>query len=133
MRSLTPNETIQRLGWKEARKSLKETRSITAPRPPWLPLRVALRYPRLIWPWLQNWCSWPWRTVQYWRVVWKHARTDYVKEYKALAKTGMDSRQIFKQTKRRMHLTEDEIFEQGNRILRGENLPPMRHAKELDE
>ena len=75
--------------------------------------------------------KWPWRTVLFWVEIWKHSRKDFVKEYKTLAEVGMPSREIFKQTKRRMHLTEDEIFEQGNRILRGENLPELKHTKEI--
>jgi hypothetical protein len=138
MKTLTPDLTLKKLGWAEARKSLKETRSITAPLPPPLP-RFYWKHPKS-WPryignmryWFKCWLTWPLRTVQYWIVVWKHSRTDYVKEYTALAKTGMDSRQIFRQTRRRMHLSEDEIFEAGNRILRGEGLPPFQHAKEID-
>jgi hypothetical protein len=131
MKTLTPDKTIQRLGWKAARQSLKETRSITAPMPPKLSWSLALKYPRLILPWLKAWLGWPRRTVQFWIEVWKHSRKDFVKEYTALAKQGVASREIFRQTKRRMHLTEDEIFEQGNRILRGEGLPPLKPTKEL--
>src|ERR1051326_5554982 len=108
MRSLTPDKTIQRLGWKAARRSLKETRSITAPKPPTMSWRVARKYLWTIGPWLKAWAKWPWRTVLFWVEIWKHSRKDFVKEYTLLAKQGVESREIFRRTKRRMHLTEDE-------------------------
>lgn len=131
MKSLTPDKTIQRLGWKAARKSLEEARSIIAPRPPHLSWYMARRNPLTILRWLKEWLGWPWRNVQFWIEIWKHSRRPIVKEYKALAETGMTSREIFRKTKVRMCLTEDEIFEQGNRILMGENLPPLKHTKEI--
>jgi len=120
MKAITPNETARRLGWKEARQSLKETRGITAPKPPRLTWRIARTNPRTIWPWLKSWLCWPFRTLKFWRTLWEHSRKDFVKEYTALAKQGVDSREIFKQTGRRMHLTEDEISQHGRRILSGE-------------
>jgi hypothetical protein len=119
MKSLTPEQTIRRLGWKAARQSLKETRGITAPHPPHLSWHLATHYPNLIWPWFKQWLGWPLRTVQFWVEIWKHSRKDFVKEYEALAKQGVPSREIFRQTKLRMHLTEDEISEQGRKIFAG--------------
>jgi len=129
MRSLAPDKTIQRLGWKAARQSLKEARGITAPKPSGLPHfywkhpSTYLRYAKMILYWIRSWIKWVPRTLKYWHTVWDHSKKIFVKEYMALAKNGVASREIFRQTKRRMPLTEDEIFEQGNRILRGENLP----------
>jgi hypothetical protein len=106
MKSLTPEQTNRRLGWPAARRSLKKAATFGAPR-----LRPFAQSGLLVW--LKGWLCWPLRTIKYWLNLRKHkkANSDYIK----LAEQGEASREIFTQTKRKMHLTEDEIFEQGNR------------------
>jgi len=134
MKSLTPDKTIQRLGWTEARQSLKEALTRTAPMPKLPKLwgyqpRFLKLYARSLCAYCKAWVRWIPNTIKLWYGIWKNRKTHG--DYAELAKTGMPAREIFKVTKRRMHLTEDEIFEQGNRILRGENLPEFKRPKEL--
>jgi hypothetical protein len=136
MRSVTPVKTAEELGWRAARRSLIKVISRTAPKPARLS-RFYWKYPssyrgwfRQVPRWIRDWILWVPRTIKLWFTVKKHEKTHAA--YIDLAKQGVDSRTIFKATKRRMHLTEDEIFAEGNRIMRGERLPEFKR-KEIEE
>jgi hypothetical protein len=64
----------------------------------------------------KEWVLWVPTTIKLWYGIWKNRKIHG--DYAELAKKDVSSREIFRQTKRRMHLTEDEICEQVNRILR---------------